>query len=204
MTNPKIEAVIFDLGRVLVDIDNTLLVEQLFKGLDTDDLQELGRRTMSDPAMVAFNSGKIGPEAFYEKMRQTYHWDLTFDAFRTLWCRIFVTMDGVEALVAQLHKRVNVGLLSDTDPLHWNHIIATWPWIGEIKNPTLSYQVGVMKPNPEIYLTAADNVNTPPQKCLYIDDLEMNVKGARAVGMTAIRFENAEQLKIALEHYKLL
>ena len=61
-----------------------------------------------------------------------------------------------------------------------------------------------MKPNPEIYLTAADNVNTPPQKCLYIDDLEMNVKGARAVGMTAIRFENAEQLKIALEHYKLL
>ena len=204
MTKPNIEAVIFDLGRVLVAIDNTLLVEQLFKGLDTHDPQELGRKTMSDPAMVEFNSGWITPETFYEKMRKTWHWDLSFDAFRDLWCRIFVTMDGMEQLVAQLHNNLTVGLLSDTDPLHWNHIITTWPWIGHIQNPTLSYRVGVMKPNPEIYLAAADNVNTPPEKCLYIDDLQTNVEGARAVGMTAAHFENAEQLKAVLQSYKLL
>ena len=37
-----------------------------------------------------------------------------------------------------------------------------------------------MKPNPAIYLAAARNVNTPPDRCLYIDDLEDNVLGARA------------------------
>ena len=204
MTKPTIEAVIFDLGRVLVAIDNTLLVKQLFKGLATDDLQELGRRTMSDPAMIEFNSGWITAEAFYEKMRRTWHWELDFEAFRTLWCRIFVPMDGMEELVIQLTGKVKVGLLSDTDPLHWNHIITAWPWIGEIESPSLSYQIGIVKPNPEIYLTAADNVNTPPEKCLYIDDLDMNIEGARAVGMTAMRFENVTQIKNVLKNYKLL
>ncbi len=201
---PFIQAVIFDLGRVLVAIDNTLLVEQLFKGLDTDDPQELGRKTMSDPAMVEFNSGWITAETFYDKMRAAYQWDINFEEFRPLWCRIFVTMDGMEELVMRLRRNVKLGLLSDTDPLHWNHIITTWPWIGEIENPTLSYQIGVMKPNPQIYLAAADNVNTPPEKCLYIDDLEDNVEGARAVGMSALRFEDISQIKNVFENFKLL
>lgn len=199
-----IEAVIFDLGRVLVAIDNTLLVEQLFKGLDTGDLQELARQTMSNPAMVEFNSGRITPEQFYDKMRTTYHWDLSFDRFRQLWCRIFYPLDGMEELVTQLRGKVKLGLLSDTDPLHWNHIITTWPWITVFENPTLSYQVGVMKPNPTIYRTAAANVDTPPENCLYIDDLEDNVRGARAVGMTALRFENVTQIKQVLKDFKLV
>lgn len=200
----NIKAAIFDLGRVLVAIDNTLLVEQLFKGLDTNDLQELGRKTMSDPAMVEFNSGRITPEAFFQKMRQTYHWDLNFDEFRQLWCRIFYPMDGMEELVMQLRGKVKLGLLSDTDPLHWNYIITTWPWITIFENPTLSYQVGVMKPNPAIYRTAAANVDTLPENCLYIDDLADNVEGARAVGMTAIRFENITQIKNRFRDLQLL
>lgn len=201
MTKPTIEAVIFDLGRVLVAIDNTLLVEQLFKGLDTTDLQELGRKTMSDPAMVEFNSGRMTVETFYEKMSATYHWDLDFDSFCRLWCRIFYPMNGMEEFVTQLRDRVKLGLLSDTDPLHWNHIITTWPWIADFENPTLSYQVGVMKPSAEIYLAAADNVNTPPEKCLYIDDLDINVDGARAVGMTAVRFESVKQMEKVLKEF---
>ena len=51
-----------------------------------------------------------------------------------------------------------------------------------------------MKPNAGVYLAAAQNVQTPPQHCLFIDDLQANVEGARAVGMHAIRFENVEAL----------
>ncbi|MBN1982355.1 MAG: HAD family phosphatase [Chitinivibrionales bacterium] len=201
---PDIQAIIFDLGRVLVAIDNTLLAEQLFKGLDAGDLQELGRKTMSDPAMVEFNSGRIGPEDFYRQMQRTYHWDLSFDEFCRLWCRIFYTMDGMEPLVTQLNRHVRLGLLSDTDPIHWRHIITTWPWLDIFKKPTLSFQVGVMKPNPAIYLQAAANVSTPPEQCLYIDDLQDNVDGARAVGMTALRFENVMQFRKKLGEMNLL
>ena len=204
MTTNNIEAVIFDLGRVLVAIDDTLLTERLFHGLDTTDSRQLARQTMADPAMVEFNTGRIGPETFYEKMRQTYRWDLDFDAFRSLWCRIFYPMEGMENLIRQLHKRVKLGLLSDTDPLHWHYIITTWPWLAIFEKPALSFQLGVMKPDPAIYLTAAENADTPPENCLYVDDLEENVKGARVVGMSAVRFKNMTQLKKFFKDCKIL
>jgi len=206
MKNESIEAVIFDLGRVLVDIDNTLLVERLFTGLNTGDLQELARRTMGDPTMVEFNTGRIDVETFYSRMRQAYRWEIDFDTFKQLWCRIFVPMDGMEQLITQLRVRssVKLGLLSDTDPVHWHHIITTWPWIGVFEKPTLSYQLGVMKPDPAIYMKAAENVSTPPEICLYIDDLQDNVDGARAVGMQAVLFKNIPQLKKVFSQFHIL
>ena len=193
-TQPDIRAIIFDLGRVLVNIDNKLLVEKLFKGLDADNLQELGRKTMGDPAMVEFNCGRMPAEEFYRRMCETYRLDLSFQAFQTLWCEIFYSMDGMKDLVGSISKKMTVGLLSDTDPIHWGSICSRWPWIAAIKNPTLSYEVGVMKPNAAIYLAAAENVGTPPQQCLFIDDLQANVDGARAIGMHGIRFENKDAL----------
>ena len=205
MTNNKnIQAIIFDLGRVLVAIDNDYLVEHLFKGFDTNDLQKLGQKTMSDPAMVRFNSGQMTPEEFHRRMCENYSLTLDFETFCATWCGIFYTMEGMDQLVTRLKKRVSIGLLSDTDPLHWNFIKTTFPWIGNIKNPTLSYEVGVMKPNPKIYQTAAANVTTPPENCLYIDDLQANVDAAKSIGMTAARFENPDQLKQVLSDLNLL
>jgi hypothetical protein len=122
-----IQAVIFDLGRVLVAIDNTLLVEKLFKGMDGGNPQELGRRTMSDPAMIAFNTGQIGLEEFHRRMCRTFRLTMDINAFKSLWCEIFYTMDGMKELVGRVSKKTKVGLLSDTDPLHWSFISSRWP-----------------------------------------------------------------------------
>lgn len=200
----KIEAIIFDMGRVLVAIDNALLAERLFKGMTETDTQEIARRTMADAAMVDFNSGRIGPEAFFERMRQRYGLAMDFEAFRGLWCDIFYTMEGMEELVAELGEKYRIGLLSDTDPLHWECIRTQWPWIGAFESVTLSYRLGVMKPAPAIYLAAADGVKTPCERCLYIDDLEDNVRGAVAVGMQAVRFEGVGPLREYLAERKLL
>lgn len=199
-----IKAIIFDLGRVLVNIDNTFLVETFFRGFDADDLQELGRRTMSDPAMVEFNTGRMPPEEFYRRMCDTYHLELDYDTFKEYWCKIFIPMDDMEHLVGSIGPDITVGLLSDTDPLHWNHVKTTWPWIGAIDNPTLSYKVGVMKPDKKIFSAAAANVQTGPQQCLFIDDLQTNVDGARAAGMQAVRFVNVPDLAAALSTMGLL
>lgn len=199
-----IRAVIFDLGRVLVDIDNQFLVEKLFKGFEADNLQELGRKTMSDPAMIAFNTGQMHPEEFHRRMCKHFQLEADFDTFKKLWCDIFIPMNGIEALVDTVSKHAAVGLLSDTDPIHWNFIRNRWPWVGRIPNPTLSYEVGVMKPHADIYLAAAKNVNTNPQQCLFIDDLQVNVDGARAVGMQATRFETVDALARMLENMNLL
>ncbi|MHC4962662.1 MAG: HAD family hydrolase [Planctomycetota bacterium] len=203
-TQPDIQAVIFDMGRVLVDIDSKLLVEKLFKGLDASDLQELGRKTMAHPAMVKFNTGRMDAQTFHRRMCESYGLELSFEAFTSLWCAIFVTMKGMRELLEKIAPRITIGLLSDTDPVHWSFIRRRWAWIDAIEKPTLSFEVGVMKPQAGIYLAAAENVNAPPDRCLFVDDLEVNVEGARAVGMQGARFETVELLTDQLTELGLL
>jgi putative hydrolase of the HAD superfamily len=203
-TVPDIQAILFDMGRVLVDIDNHLLVEKLFKNLSVTDVQELGRKTMGHPAMVEFNTGRMDPRRFHRHMCENFQLDVDYEGFTSLWCEIFKTMEGMEELVATISPQITIGLLSDTDPIHWDHIRSTWPWVGDIQNPTLSYEIGVMKPDPAIFQAAARNVKTSSRHCLFIDDLDINVLGARAVGMHAIRFETVNRLTEELTQLGLL
>jgi epoxide hydrolase-like predicted phosphatase len=55
----------------------------------------------------------------------------------------------------------------------------------------LSEVVGIRKPDPDIYLIAAERVGVPPQSCVFVDDVPLNVEGARAVGMAAVLHRDA-------------
>ena len=47
--------------------------------------------------------------------------------------------------------------------------------------------VGIRKPNPEIYMMSCDALNVSPNQCIYLDDLGINLKPARELGMTTIK-----------------
>ena len=51
----------------------------------------------------------------------------------------------------------------------------------------ISAEVGLHKPQPEIYRLAAERLEVEPDACIFVDDLKENCEGAEAVGMTAIR-----------------
>lgn len=57
----------------------------------------------------------------------------------------------------------------------------------------ISGEVGLHKPDPEIYLLAARKAGVAPRSCVFIDDLRENCEGAEAVGMTAIRHRDAAE-----------
>jgi putative hydrolase of the HAD superfamily len=68
----------------------------------------------------------------------------------------------------------------------------------------ISGEVGLRKPEPEIYLLTADRLGVPPEHCVFVDDLGPNVRAAEQVGMTGIRHVSAEQTIAALEtHLRL-
>jgi epoxide hydrolase-like predicted phosphatase len=56
----------------------------------------------------------------------------------------------------------------------------------------ISAEVGLRKPEPEIYLFAAERLGVQPPECVFVDDLPQNVDGARAVGMEGIVHRNAD------------
>lgn len=149
----------------------------------------------SDDLIIQYDTGRISPEQFHGAITDKYGLNIDFAEFVELWCGVFSPIPGMDKLLRELNGRVVLGLLSDTDPLHWNYLLKEYSVLNIIENPTLSYKIGVMKPSAAIYLAAARNIDTPPKDCLYVDDLAANVEGARLVGMNAIQFEGTALLR---------
>jgi HAD superfamily hydrolase (TIGR01509 family) len=61
-------------------------------------------------------------------------------------------------------------------------------------------RIGVAKPDPRVYLIAAERVGAPVHRCLFIDDTVVNVTAAREVGMAALHYRQLEDLRDALSH----
>lgn len=59
-------------------------------------------------------------------------------------------------------------------------------------------RVGLIKPDPRVYLLAAEQVGAPVHRCLFIDDTSANVIAAQEVGMTALHYQEIEDLRSAL------
>ncbi len=193
-----IKAVIFDLGRVIVDVDVGRLASFVSASPSQADVDRVIMDVLGDELMHQFNTGKVGPEDFHRGITRRFDLQLEFDEFATLWCGIFSPIAGMPELIRLLQGRFTLGLLSDTDPLHWNHLRSTYPILSMFKRPTLSFQVGLTKPDRAIFLRAARDVQTPPQQCLYIDDLPANAAGATAAGMQSIVFKDASDLRSRL------
>jgi glucose-1-phosphatase len=200
-----VQAVIFDLGRVLVGLDFSRGLPGRLAGGSGPVTDAALQRALSDPLFADFSTGRIPPEEFHRRMEARFRLGLGFEEFRRQWCDIFLPSPGMEALVRELAgRRVPLGLLSDTDPLHWAFELAENPWLGLIPRPTLSFEIGLLKPAPEGYRLAARNAGAPVEACLFVDDLERNVEGARAVGMQALRFTGVDPLRETLRELHVL
>jgi len=191
----RIKAAIFDLGRVLIDIDVSRGIFAFFAEQFGDNPQAVVRKLSTDDLITRYNTGRISPEQFHKALCDKFGLKITFQRFARLWCDILSPVPGMHELVKEINGRVCLGLLSDTDPLHWNYIIRKYRMLRYFRNPTLSYKIGSVKPSAESYLAAAKNVNTPLNACLYIDDLAGNVEGARSLGMDAIQFAGVTKLR---------
>ncbi|MBO6655757.1 MAG: HAD-IA family hydrolase [Pseudomonadales bacterium] len=64
-----------------------------------------------------------------------------------------------------------------------------------------SSKVGIRKPNPAIYELACEQMNIKPDQVVYLDDLGINLKPARALGMTTIKVFSADQALDELEQH---
>jgi putative hydrolase of the HAD superfamily len=68
-------------------------------------------------------------------------------------------------------------------------------WLGLFDQLTWSCELGVVKPDPAIYLHTVKKLNVKPEQALFIDNLQKNIEGAETVGLQAALFESAEQLQ---------
>ena len=156
------------------------------------------------PAVQAHMTGKIDSRKFHAQAARHLSSEIAYDDFAAAWCGIFRPMPGMAALFRAVAKRLPVTILSDTDPLHWNHLSRRFPWLLLALRPTLSHETGMLKPDPRVYRLAAANAGAAPESCVFVDDMAANVAGARAAGMRAVHFTDAARLRAAFERLGVL
>lgn len=199
----KIDTVIFDIGRVLVKIVAT-----------GDKFGELMRRIGVPPEEAfekfwyateirQFMTGEIDAVELYDIADEHFNLAFTYEEFAEAWCDLFQPMPEMRDIFLHVAERHKVGLLSDTDPLHWATIRRLLPWLDRVEKPTLSFEVGYLKPHPVMFSTAAANCGSVAEQCLFIDDLIDNVDGARYCGMPAVLFSDPGALRKKLHELQI-
>jgi putative hydrolase of the HAD superfamily len=88
-----------------------------------------------------------------------------------------------------------LGILSNMGHGVLGYLLPRFRWLDQFDYLTWSCELGVVKPDPAIYLHTVKKLNVAPDRALFIDNLEKNIAGAEAVGLHGALFENVEQLQ---------
>jgi FMN phosphatase YigB (HAD superfamily) len=190
-----IRAVLFDLGNVIIPVDFRRCHEALAR-VCPHPPEKVPKILGKSGLPQRFEQGEVSAEDFVAETCRLLDMNISFDDFWDLWTRIFLPETLIpESLLAGLRRNHRLLLLSNTNSIHFEMAKERYPLLRHFDDYILSYEIGVMKPAPQIYHQAIARAGCRPQECLFIDDLEINVAAARQEGMDAVQFQSLGQLQ---------
>jgi haloacid dehalogenase superfamily, subfamily IA, variant 3 with third motif having DD or ED len=182
-----IDAVIFDIGNVLLRFDYLVAARRL---MEHNGLSELPDRTRIVAAKEALEGGRIDRTEFLRLVRPEFNHTGDDAAFIAMWEDIFEENTPMTALAARLAGQgMPTFLLSNISCIHREFIFRTYPVFSTFRDGVFSYEVGVLKPEPGIYEIALRKFGVDPSRTLFIDDLEANVAAAEAAGFRGLVYD---------------
>ena len=194
----------FDLGNVLIRFSTERLFEQIGEALG--QTPKWVANTLYCPEMLQkAECGQISTEQYYQIICNLLpEREIAFERLLPAVNDIFWLNEPMRpTLRCVAEAGIPRGILSNIGPWHWEHCVKTYPEITQNipSNHVLSYKVGVMKPNREIYAAAfrfaQDSVpGIEPSEVLFIDDLEENVQGAKDFGFQSVQYSFDEHEKL--------
>ena len=198
------KALIFDLGNVVIAFDFTRGYQAL-QPYTSLRAEEIPRRIAETGVVPPYERGEVSSLHFYHTLAAALHLNLPYNQFRDLWSTIFLPDPLLpDALLADLHQRHRVVLLSNTNEIHFQMIHRSYPILRHFDALVLSYQVGAMKPDPRIYQEAVRQAGHRPEECFYTDDVPEFVEAGRRFGLDAVPFTGAADLERNLRERGLL
>lgn len=108
---------------------------------------------------------------------------------------------GLVDYIRSLRKCYRTGIISNAWDDVRQMIESLWKMADAFDQIILSAEVKICKPDPRIFQLALQRLEVAPDEAVFIDDFPRNIDGARAVGMHAIRFLSAEQVRVDLDAF---
>lgn len=193
----SVKAVIFDYGEVLCHRPTADEIAQLagFFNLRVDQLPTLWERNRGP-----YDRGDLTPQIYWsafakdagvklnpERLKQIHDLDME------MWTNVNSQM--IEWAAQLRSSGMKIGLLSNMHPEMVTHCRKHFAWLNKFDFATFSGEVRLVKPDPAIYEHTLRGLGVAASEALFLDDREVNIRAAQALGIYSLRFESIEQLR---------
>lgn len=190
-------AVVFDYGMVLTGQPDQEAHAAMVRltGLSADQFE-----TLYWADRHAYDEGKLTGITFWQNFVRDAKLALSqadIEELSRLDARMWTTQNpAMLAWQLELKQRgILTAILSNMGDSVLANMQREFDWLPRFDVLVWSFQLRMAKPDPAIYLHALQKLGTRPDETLFIDDRQVNIDAARALGMTAILFSTVERLR---------
>lgn len=192
MQKESIKNIIFDLGNVIINIDPDRSVKEMQK-LGFDNFDKSYSLLSQSNLFDNLEKGLIAPENFYTEINAQLNSKVSEEQIAKAWGAMLLDFpkERIE-LIQNLSKKYRVFLLSNTNEIHFNQYNADFIsqfgfGLTELfEKAYYSFELGMRKPDADIFEHALTDSDLNPFETLFIDDLFQNIDVAGRMGINTI------------------
>lgn len=186
---PFVRAVLFDMGGVLVAGPwEGFAAYERSAGLPPGTIRRINATDPDTNAWARYERGLLARDAFCDAFEaEAAALGHVVDARAVLASMRGDVITEMVAALARVHETHRTALVTNNlAPMDRTapHAVALLPHVDVVVESAV---VGVRKPDPAFFLLACEQLGVEPADCVFLDDLGVNCKGARALGMTTIK-----------------
>ncbi|MDX5339954.1 MAG: HAD family phosphatase [Cyclobacteriaceae bacterium] len=203
----SVDFLIFDLGNVIIDIDYQRSLNYI-KSLVSKNLHHQVDSFYLTDFHKDYEKGKIDSGTFRKQVNAYFEQNWTDSEVDHLWNSLLGNIPAPRIdFLRKLKNHYQIGILSNTNEIHIEAVnemlrenfgMDSFHYLAD--HVFYSHEMGLAKPQKEIYQTMLDRLNTQSEKVIFFDDLEVNVLGARACGIEAIQVTGPEVIFDYFKH----
>ncbi len=183
-----IRTFLFDMGNVLVHFSHQKMYQQIGALYNLSEVE--ARSLLVDLNLQEqYERGKLTDTQFHHALEQHTNSKAEITELQQAVSNIFVLNHEILPLLDFLKKEgYKLIILSNTCSAHIAFIQKQWQLLNRFDDSVLSYKVGALKPEPEIYKAVLQIIDCKPHEAFFIDDIEENITQARQHGLQGVPF----------------
>ena len=194
-----IRTFIFDMGNVLVHFSHEKMFQQI-GDLYSRSAKEIKKLSKEHHVHDLYERGHLSDAEYHHQVEMRMDTNVELADLLHATSNIFVPNAEIHPLLDILKSQgYRLVLLSNTCSAHINFIQERWQLLDRFDATVLSYQVGALKPEPEIYEAALKKIDCQPHEAFFIDDMAENIIQAKKHGLLGTQFIGVTQLIATLQ-----
>lgn len=186
LSDPR-KVFLFDIGRVLLDFDFESSLSGLIPSTAKNPEDRI-KHVLSKKDIL--EAGLVSPEYFARWALAVLESHITIAQFYHAWQQIFTVNEPMWQCVRRLacdgHRLI---LISNINAIHCPWIFDTYPDFSCFESTILSFNIGMLKPQPEIFQYAIDTYELPVESVIYVDDAPQNIITGRKFGFKCWQYD---------------